>query len=133
MTGSFYPVLAATSITLGNVANYSNGAIGPFSATTELNFNISSVPSDSNWQTINTLKTLKFGPNVASIPQYAFPGCTNITSITVEAITPPTLGEGAFISIPSNCQFYVPSGSVDAYKVASGWSDYADRIQAISA
>ena len=26
---------------------------------------------------------------------------------------------------------YVPSESVDAYKAASGWSDFASKIQAI--
>ena len=34
-----------------------------------------------------------------------------------------------FIST-NNCPIYVPAGSVEAYKTAEYWSDYADRIQA---
>ncbi len=34
-----------------------------------------------------------------------------------------------FIST-NNCPIYVPAGSVEAYKAAQYWSDYADRIQA---
>ena len=30
----------------------------------------------------------------------------------------------------NDCPIYVPAGSVEAYKVAQYWSDYADRIQA---
>jgi len=43
---------------------------------------------------------------------------------------PPTLGSSTFDDT-NNCPIYVPSGSVNAYKSASGWSTYADRIQAI--
>ena len=28
----------------------------------------------------------------------------------------------------NNCPIYVPNESVEAYKAAPGWSDYADRI-----
>lgn len=31
----------------------------------------------------------------------------------------------------NNCPIYVPEASVDDYKTAEWWSDYADRIQAI--
>ena len=31
----------------------------------------------------------------------------------------------------STCPIYVPAGSVEAYKAAQIWSEYADRIQAI--
>ena len=34
-------------------------------------------------------------------------------------------------SIYGNCKIYVQSGSLEAYKAASGWSDYASRIQPI--
>ncbi len=63
-----------------------------------------------------------------------------LTSITVQATTPPATTYGPFsynyknyddegnISIPT---IYVPAGSVNAYKTAPGWSEYADYIQAI--
>ena len=68
--------------------------------------------------------------SVTSIGGYAFFHCS-LTSITVRATTPPTVnGSYAF---DSKVQIYVPAGSVDAYKTATNWSSYADRIQAIVA
>ena len=63
--------------------------------------------------------------------QEAFRYCTSLTSVTVKSATPPTLGFGVFYNGSSNLVIYVPAESVDAYKSASGWSTYADRIQAI--
>ena len=77
------------------------------------------------------LTTLVIPSNISSIGSYAFYNCSGLTSITVESVTPPTLGSNAFYSIKINCLIYVPSGSVNAYKAASGWSNYASRIQAI--
>ena len=77
------------------------------------------------------LTTLVIPSNISSIGGYAFYNCSGLTSITVESVTPPTLGSNAFYSIKYTCLIYVPSGSVKAYKAASGWSDYASRIQAI--
>ena len=71
-------------------------------------------------------------PNsVIEIGDFAFSRCSHLTSITVEAITPP-LAKGRYIFYESdNCTIYVPSGSVNAYKAADGWSDVASRIQAM--
>ena len=77
------------------------------------------------------LTTLVIPSNISSIGGYAFYNCSGLTSITVESVTPPTLGSNAFYSIKYNCLIYVPPESVDAYKAASGWKDYASRIKAI--
>ena len=76
------------------------------------------------------LTSLVIPSNISSINFYAFNGCSGLTSITVHSTTPPTLGNRAFDNT-NNCPIYVPPESVDAYKAASGWSDYASRIQAI--
>lgn len=71
-------------------------------------------------------------PNgVTSIGDNAFNGCRKLTSITVNAITPPTLGTNAPFGNTNNCPIYVPSQSVEAYKSAYMWSDYASRIYPI--
>ena len=57
--------------------------------------------------------------------------CNNLEKITILATTPPTLGNSNFTNT-NNCPIYVPSESVEAYKAASKWSTFADRIQAIS-
>ena len=74
------------------------------------------------------LTSCTLGSGVTSIGQSAFYYCSSLTSITVDAATPPTLGANAF-SNTNNCPIYVPSGSVEDYKTASGWSNYSSRIQ----
>ena len=70
------------------------------------------------------------GTGITSIGDSAFYECFKMNSITCSATTPPTLGVGVFDET-NNCPIYVPSGSVEAYKAATNWSTYADRIQAI--
>lgn len=77
-----------------------------------------------------SLSSVTIPENVTSIGDWAFEYCSSLTSVTVNAVTPPTLGDTVFNNT-NNCPIYVPSGSVDAYKTASGWSSYASRIQAI--
>ena len=68
--------------------------------------------------------------SVTTIGNEAFWYCESLTSVTVEATIPPALGSGVF-SFTNYCPIYVPAGSVNDYKSASGWSTYASRIQAI--
>ena len=76
------------------------------------------------------LTTCTIGSSVTSIGDFTFYKCNSLTSITINATTPPTLGNNAFNNT-NNCPIYVPSASVSAYKSATNWSTYADRIQAI--
>lgn len=85
---------------------------------------------DSMFRKCTKLTTLVIPSNISSINGYAFDGCSGLTSITVESTTPPTLGSNAFNNT-NDCPIYVPSGSVNAYKAASGWSNYKSRIKAI--
>ena len=71
-------------------------------------------------------------PNsVTKMGRNAFYGCSRLTIATVQATNPPTIGTSVFGGTHANLVIYVPSESVDAYKSASNWSTYADRIQAI--
>ena len=59
--------------------------------------------------------------------------CTNLACIVSLPTTPPTLeGTNSIESIPTDCVIYVPDASVDAYKGATNWSTYADRILPLS-
>lgn len=49
--------------------------------------------------------------------------------IICRPVTPPTLGSGNF---PGASVIYVPDESVEAYKTASNWSTYADKIKPLS-
>ena len=69
------------------------------------------------------------GNAVATINSMLFYGCSSLTSVTVEATTPPILNGPIFNVAPPI--IYVPAESVNAYKTANGWSDYASYIQPI--
>ena len=77
-----------------------------------------------------SLSSITIPSNVSSINSRAFYNCTGLTSITVLPTTPPTL-EAEVFDNTNEAPIYVPAGSVDAYKAAAYWSNYASRIQAI--
>ena len=78
----------------------------------------------------NNLTSITIGSGVTSIGGAAFYNCRSLSSVTVEATTPPTLGLNVFNNT-NNCPIYVPSQSVNAYKTATNWKTWASRIQAI--
>jgi hypothetical protein len=75
------------------------------------------------------LENLQIPNFVTRIGNHAFYYCRSLTSVTVNATTPPTLGTSAFKNT-NNCSILVPSQSLEAYKNA--WSEYSSRIQPIS-
>lgn len=76
------------------------------------------------------LTSIDIPSGVRSISDLAFRNCSSLISVTVNATTPPTLDFAAFDST-NYCPIYVPCESVEAYKTATNWSEYASRIQAI--
>ena len=76
------------------------------------------------------MKEIVLPSTIKSIPKETLYYTSNMVSITILATTPPVLGTDA-LRDSGNVPIYVPSASVDAYKAASGWSQYASRIQAI--
>ena len=76
------------------------------------------------------ITSLSIPDGTTKIGGYVFYNCSSLTSITIKATTPPTLGSSAFDNT-NNCPIYVPAKSVNAYKTATNWSAYANRIQAI--
>lgn len=79
----------------------------------------------------NTLNTLIIPESVYEIVSNAFINCNNLSTIYCRAVTPPTFHDLAthpFAENVSERKIYVPMESVDAYKSAYGWSNYADYI-----
>lgn len=68
---------------------------------------------------------------VTSIGRNAFVGLVNLNFIVSYPTTPPTLSANAGLNF-SNCPIYVSDESVVAYREASGWVNYADRIKPLS-
>lgn len=80
-------------------------------------------------------------PVCTSVNNYAFQNCSSLTTLIMGASSVATLGgSAAFRSTPMSVStytgsfgsIYVPASLVDAYKAASNWSVYSDRITAIT-
>jgi len=89
--------------------------------------NIGDNAFSGNW----SITSLTIGNGVTNIGDYAFSGCLDLSIVTIHAITPPALGENIFADTRPNLQIEVPAASVNAYKAAAGWREFADRIFAI--
>ena len=62
---------------------------------------------------------------VIGINNSTFSGCNNIKTITLESSTPLSMN---YSGLSSNTIVYVPFGSLNAYKAASGWSNYTLHV-----
>ncbi|HBD93210.1 MAG: hypothetical protein A2355_06690 [Spirochaetes bacterium RIFOXYB1_FULL_32_8] len=74
-----------------------------------------------------SLSSLTIPSKVISIEGMAFYGCSSLNLLIVNPVIPPVIESNSFF----NCyikEIKVPSNSVDAYKSATGWSDYASII-----
>ena len=64
---------------------------------------------------------------LTAVESYAFSGCNNLASVTVNATTPPTCPADAF-SNAANATLNVPSGTMVTYKAATGWKSFKQII-----
>ena len=80
-----------------------------------------------------SLASIVIPKSVTSISNVSLESCSSLTSFTCLATNPP-LYDNLFdipLGFYNSSIIYVPAASVDAYKAADGWRDYADQIQAI--
>jgi len=68
---------------------------------------------------------------VTSVGSDAFAGCVTLTNVMVKPLTPPDGGITMFDNNAANRKIYVPCESLDAYKVAAGWNEYASDIEGL--
>ena len=91
---------------------------------------ITEIPANYIFANNSSLKTVILPSAITDIGANAFNSCGTVDSFTCLAVTPPSLGTNVFLSTTLT-KIYVPAGSVQAYKEASGWSSYASKIEAI--
>jgi len=102
-----------------------------------VNVNISPTSSlttlqDGVFNSCSALTSLILPSGVTSISTNVFYRCTNFNTLLLSSVTPPTLSStNAFSSsgiTATTGYIYVPEESVEAYKTATNWSYFADRI-----
>lgn len=86
---------------------------------------------ESAFEACRDLETVEISSTVTELDEYAFYFCANVMVVTVKAVHPPSLAGVTSIGFNASCIFYVPAGSVEAYKAAQYWSERAAYIQAI--
>ncbi len=129
---TFYNCSKMTSLDLQDGVIY----IGPQSFLSCTGFTEFAIPSSvisigiQAFARCTNLQSITIPEGVTSIGDLAFEECKSLTSITLKPETPPTTGFHVLFNA-NDCPIYVPSGSIEAYRSAPNWSDYADRIQAI--
>lgn len=68
--------------------------------------------------------------NVTSISNAFLAQCGALNILYIGTIIPPTLASNSFYNSPIQ-NIYVPAQSVNAYKTATNWNSYANKISAI--
>ena len=76
----------------------------------------------------SSLTSVTIGSDVTSIGRYAFYDCSSLAEVYCKPTTPPSGDWGMFDNNASERKIYVPTESVNAYKKASYWREYADDI-----
>jgi hypothetical protein len=134
--GAFQNCTGLSNVTISN--SVTSLGINCFNSCSYRNFNSVVIPDSVTYigmycfSGCSYLNSITIGNGITNIDQQAFVNCARLTSLTINATTPPTLGANALIGTNANLIIYVPAASVDAYKAATNWSAYADKIQAIA-
>lgn len=78
----------------------------------------------------SSLKEIDIPETVTNISYYVVRNCSSLMSIIIRSKLPCVIDPTAFVY--TDATIYVPDESVKAYKEATNWSAYADRIKPMS-
>lgn len=87
---------------------------------------------DGHFAKCENLELVVLPESLTTLGHNVFRNCINLKTVILYPTTPPSLTTTCFINTHSDFLIYVPDESVEAYKSASGWSAYANRIKGIS-
>ena len=132
-TNSFYSCRGLTELKLpDNITDIGDGAFTFCSAlhSLQLGSGLLSIGGDA-FSSCNALAEVTIPASVTSIGSDAFGYCFGLAACRVLAEAPPVIDGPVFSQAPDGFVILVPASSVEAYKAAEGWSDYADKIVAL--
>ena len=65
---------------------------------------------------------------VTTIADYAFANCSKLMTVVAKSNTPIEAQPNTFSNLPTGATLYVPQGSLNAYKAATGWNAFGNNI-----
>ena len=86
---------------------------------------------DGCFMSCSSLTSITLPEGVTSLGYGCFGGCASLTLLTSLPVIPPTIGSLVLDGTHASLSIKVPSSSVNAYKAATNWTAYADKISAI--
>ena len=116
-----------TMITVAGVINsYDFGIANNYSNCTLLDLSrvtgVSEVPSYAF--DYSNLESVYLPATIEKIGYRAFYECKQLSSLTIYAMTPPTLESNVFKNVPEGLVVYVPAAAIAQYQDAEGWKDF---------
>lgn len=75
-----------------------------------------------------SLPSITIPGSVTKIRDATFWGCVKLSLVKMLPTTPPTITSDIFTNTPADLQIIVPKGTLDAYKSATNWAAYADKM-----
>lgn len=108
---------------------------GAFDGCSSMAVEIISLPKiteveDNSFRGCASIRAFEIGTDVTSIGSESLKGCSSLERIVTKTNAPSQIVGGA-LDDTNNCPIYVPDASVEAYKTATNWVNYADRIKSI--
>ena len=120
-----------TRVDLQQVDSLGYGAFGSCSALTTIKGDSLRYIGQRAFEYCSKIKVLDLPASLEKVETAAFIGASGITSVTVRAAGPPAIYNGAFnADIYSNATLFVPAESLELYRNATGWKEFAN-IKAI--
>ena len=116
------------SITIDGVVSIGERALSMCSSLQSVTIPSVTYIGDSAFMDCKNLESVTIGKGASSIGAHAFNGCSNLAEVYCKATTPPSGDYAMFDYNASGRKIYVPRASVEAYKEARYWRNYADYI-----
>lgn len=128
---AFYQCSSLTSITIPNSVTSIEGSVFAhcYDLTTITIPNSVTSIGEKAFYNCNDLIIITIPESISLIKSSAFDNCSSLTSVYCKPTIPPAGGSEIFDSNASGRKIYVPRNSVEAYKSAEYWSEYASSIE----